>query len=436
MSTSLATLRQLLSADIGDVIFGSCASTTTADGNAGGTTLVDTALCALPSDWIRTGEGGEPQTHIKITSGTHDTQVRPCTTFVNTTGTITFSPAVTAATKVASGTTYEIHRMAHPTLKEDCIAKASKEAYPSLYTLSDTEVFRWGDWLIDGHFEEWSSTSALSHWTKSAVTLAQTSTAGLTHGSTYSCAISTATGYIGQSKSDNPDLLMLGGTNPQFYAWVLASTASQVRLAIYDGTTTTYSDYHTGGGAWELLDVTATIASNPTDVAFRVYYNSLATTAYVDDAGVVNGAQKFNYDISSLSLVNGVPNLIFTVSGQDLNDEAAKPLGRSTPCYCWRPLGENKIQFTRTLPEGSRLRIVGRKYLTEPTSSVSTEADAPQTYIISALAAKRLYAILAGTGASHSIEGYRDLENYWAQEAERRKRQYGMKPLPITRTQG
>lgn len=35
--------------------------------------------------------------------------------------------------------------------------------------------------------------------------------------------------------------------------WVRATTASQVRFYIFDGSTQTYSDYHTGGGDWEWL---------------------------------------------------------------------------------------------------------------------------------------------------------------------------------------
>lgn len=430
MSTSLATLRQLLSAEVGDLIFGSCASTTTSAGAAGGTTLIDSSLMSKPADFIRTGEGGEPQTAILLTSGTYSGQVRYASGFAIATGTITVSNAFGG--QVASGVTYEIHRLADPALKEDCIAKATKDAYPSLYILSDTEIHTFGDWLLDGHFEEWASSSSATYWTASGTTLERTS--NTLYGGTYAMGLKTDTGYVGQSSANNKDLLQLGGTTPHFYARVTASTASQVRLAIYDGTTTTYSSYHTGGGAAEWLDVSATIADNPTDVAFRVYYASTVTTAYVHEVRVLGAAPKYSYDLSGLSLVNGVPNLVYTVEGQNAATEYPRPLGDSVLCSYWKPLGSNRILFTHRLTDGTRLRIVGRKYLTEPTSSVSTEADAPQTYIISALAAKRLYGILAGTGPSHSVEAYREREAYWEQEAESRKRKFGMVTLPITRT--
>jgi hypothetical protein len=434
MATTLATLRQLLSSEIGDVIFGTCASTTTADGNAGGTTLIDTALCALPSDWIRTGTGSEPQTHILFTSGTHAGQIRPCTTFANGTGTITFSPAVTAASKVAQTTTYEIHRFAHPTMKEDCIAKAVRDAFPDVYVEVDSEVYHYGNWLIDGHFEAWTAATTPTYWT--ATTTTATQTAMEAFGGAYCCALSTANGYISQSSTNNKDLLMLGGTTPTLYGRVKCTAANQLRLAVYDGTTFTYSSYHTGGGGWELLTVSATLADNPSAVSIRAYLTGFASTAYLDNMGLVGVGPKYNYDISNLGLVNGVPNLIYTIAGQELNSATYYPLNDSYLCTDWRPLGQNKIQFTKSLADGTKLRIVGRKYPTEPTSSVSTEPEAPQTYVISALAAKRLFASLGQTAASHSVDVYRNLEAYWEEESSKRRMRYGMKRLPITRLHG
>lgn len=53
--------------------------------------------------------------------------------------------------------------------------------------------------------------------------------------------------------------------------WVLTSTADHARLAITDSVGTTYSDYHTGGGTYEWLEVTRVIDAAATSVAFYVY---------------------------------------------------------------------------------------------------------------------------------------------------------------------
>lgn len=51
----------------------------------------------------------------------------------------------------------------------------------------------------------------------------------------------------------------LPGLYAAFGCWVKCSTPNVARLAIYDGVGTTYSSFHTGGGAWEFLAVTRQI---------------------------------------------------------------------------------------------------------------------------------------------------------------------------------
>jgi hypothetical protein len=298
----------------------------------------------------------------------------------------------------------------------------------------DSEIWTFNNWLKDGSFDDWSSSSALTNWTASGATL--TRTADTTFGGAYSCALSTGTGYVGQSVTNNADLIQLANTRPTFYARVKATTASQVRLAIYDGTTTTYSDYHTGAGGWELLSVTPTanIDTDPTDVAFRVYYASAATTAYVNDASVICGVDKWDYDISDLEIDGHVPSAIYTIDDQDAGEDYPRPRGYSTFYPYWKPLGDGRIQFTRSPGEGTKLRIVGMKHLTQPDSSTSTEPNAPQTGIISALAAAKLYGVLANTAPTQSVQTYVQLQGYWVQEAQNRRRRYGLRSLPITRS--
>ncbi len=369
--TSVETMRTNLSKEVGDIIFGTNSSTTTAAGNAGGTTLVDSSLTSLPQDWFRTGTGGEQPTYIKITSGTYDTKTKPVSAFDNTTGTVTV--AATFGGQIDSSVTYEVHRLCHPDLKDTMIAFGAKDAYPYVYDYVDSTCFVFGDCLLDGSFEAWSNSTTPAYYTASSVTTTRSST--YTWGdSEYSCALSTTTGYIEQTIGNQNALNMLGGTKPTYYARVLASTASQVRLALYDGTTITYGDYHTGGGAWELLDVTATLADNPTTVSVRVYYDSTATTAYVDDGHCIDAYDKYDYDISNLALVNDTPEQIYTISEQECDTTYPRPSGAATVCNAWKMLPNGYIRFTQNLGHGTRLRIVGKKYLTARDATTVTVA--------------------------------------------------------------
>lgn len=65
-----------------------------------------------------------------------------------------------------------------------------------------------------------------------------------------------------------------------FFGWVKADTASQVRLYVTDGASTTYSSYHTGGGAFEALTVEHTISGAGTYLRSGMEVKS-GTNAYL-----------------------------------------------------------------------------------------------------------------------------------------------------------
>ena len=56
-------------------------------------------------------------------------------------------------------------------------------------------------------------------------------------------------------------LLPLRGKTFGFGAWVKSSVASQARLFLLDGATSTYSNYHTGDGTWQWLSGTYTLSN-------------------------------------------------------------------------------------------------------------------------------------------------------------------------------
>jgi hypothetical protein len=74
-----------------------------------------------------------------------------------------------------------------------------------------------------------------------------------------------------------------------FGAWVKTSTASNARLGFYDGSTTTYSGYHSGGGSWEWLEVTYTFPTNSTYANVSLFQTQTTSTAYFSQPMLVFG---------------------------------------------------------------------------------------------------------------------------------------------------
>ena len=101
-------------------------STTTSAGNSGGTTVVDTYLG-------RYGDGRLRGMWIRLTSGTSTLQVRRITENLQSSGTVTVSPAFSA--QVASAVTYELHRY-DPRLKFRALDEARFECFEDVYRLT------------------------------------------------------------------------------------------------------------------------------------------------------------------------------------------------------------------------------------------------------------------------------------------------------------
>jgi hypothetical protein len=71
--------------------------------------------------------------------------------------------------------------------------------------------------------------------------------------------------------------------------WAKTSTASSVRLRLYDGITNTYSSYHTGSGNYEWLEVSKTNSTSATQF-FAVFSIDKSDTAYFSQPMLVFGS--------------------------------------------------------------------------------------------------------------------------------------------------
>lgn len=373
MSTSLLNCEVLLSKRIGDYY----SSTTTSAGNSSGTTIVDTNLYAYPDNWLQS------QSHLMwdmITSGDQDEEERRILSKNNDTLTV-----LAHGGQIDSGVTYRIHRLYSPTDKKNALINACKSAFPFIHNRVEDKSLVSGNWLKDGSFEIWTDSTDLTYWTKTASTTTQTSTAYLFKHGSCSCKIDTASGNVKQSVSNWDDLKHLQGKSVTFSIQGWCDTASCLRIGINDGTTITYSDYHSGNSAWTdaPLEVTATIQDNPTAIEFIIYHENAAGTSYVDDARVISSGHPRIY-IDNLNLAD-VPHSVSFEAGDYVNN--------------WIQIkgieyNDGYMVLPSYVPVDRRLKVDGIGYLDFLSSGVSStswdatvDIDSPQTEILVTYAA-------------------------------------------------
>jgi hypothetical protein len=212
-----------------------------------------------------------------------------------------------------------------------------------------------GTFLVNGGQELWGTTSftnpsdgaSLSTSWKLSKTGTSTATANISReatvidstAGTYSMKIDIT--VAGSSNSligiyqDAQNIAAIKGYTVAFGAKVRAATATKVRLKVYDGTTTQYSDYHTGGSTFEHLHVTIAVASGATSLRCTIETISDFTGAvYIDNSYVyIVPAQVSDDGLDGLvyvPLLDGIGS-VQVVSGDAVLDTAGKGLIVVTP---------------------------------------------------------------------------------------------------------
>lgn len=427
MTTSLNNCRILLSKEIGDYWSG----TTTGAGST--TEVVDTALCAKANDWINQ----DSWLYVSdMTGDTYNERERKISSLDNTTGSLT---VLAIGGALGTSATYEVHRLASPSDKRIALIAAAKNGFPFIHKDLWDETHVSGNWLKDGSFERWSSSSALSDWTTTTSTIAQTSTSPYYKHGTYSCAISTAAGSIAQSITNYDDLKFLAGKTVTFTIQAWCNTASCLRISVNDGTTQTYSSYHDGSDTWtednprdDGLYVTQTIADHPTAITFTVHHGIAAATSYVDDARVLSGPRGKTY-IGELGLAQNRPITIEVEPYYMSQEEPWNAVRGATV----NPTGY--LVMPTWVPNDRRLRIRGRGYLDFlTTAGVVSEAwtntiniEAPQLEILIAEAALYLYTTKSMPNDTvGDRKAFQEMAQYWESKARERRLQFGMPLIP------
>lgn len=143
--------------------------------------------------------------------------------------------------------------------------------------ISGQNILEWSymeDW-VDG-----ASSAPTGHTLSGAgASVAQEST--IVKFGTYSAKL-TRSGADSILYSAISDYSSYSGRKVTFGAWVYATVADRVRIAINDGVGSTESSYHTGGSSWEWLTVTHNISTSNTKLYAEMQVNTGNTSGYFD----------------------------------------------------------------------------------------------------------------------------------------------------------
>ena len=291
MTITGANLLVGLSRFIGD----GWSSTTTSAGNAGGTTVVDTALS-------RRGDDGWRDYYVRLTSGTATLEIRRVTDFTASTGTLTVLPAFSA--QVATSVTYELHRY-DPGEKFRCLDDGRVRAYPDLgilrfidtitsdgistaYDIPST-VRRGPLTVLEEHpLDVAQSWNFLTNPTGNSTTGWTASSASATivsfddgdpiipkyDNQCMRVAVATTTnGTVSQVVSGMANGItaaLSGGRLMTFAAWVFCRTSGRVTLKVLDDSGVVGTSPTHGGAGWELMAIVVDISrTNATTLTVR-----------------------------------------------------------------------------------------------------------------------------------------------------------------------
>lgn len=429
MTITLLNAEVILSKDLGDFWEGTTTSATAS------TTVTDTALQAKANDWITDA------TYDMITSGSRNEEERKVSSLDNTSGAMT---VLAHGGSVASGVTYRVHRLFEASEKRRALIEAASNIYPDCYDLVWNEEIVSGNWLKDGSFERWTTTTNLTDWVETGVTCTLVSAEGLFKHGSASAQLTTAIGSLSQGITQNDDLKFLAGKAVTLTAQGWCSTASCLRLSVYDGTTRTYSSYHDGGTSWtqdnprnDSFYLQATIDYNPTEVTIQVHHEIAGGTSRVDDVRLISGYRDRLY-IGNLGLPQNVPANIYIEPTYYSHEQPWDTI------HDWEIDEAGYLHLPTSVPNDRRLRIIGQAYLdflssgTPSTSwSATINLGTQEAHILTAEAARWLYSQMSMPNfETGRREEYQNALSYWNAEVKRRKGKFGMPTIPITNSWG
>jgi hypothetical protein len=233
-----------------------------------------------------------------------------------------------------------------------------------------------GNIIPDGHLEEWTSSSALTHWSATNITQLQTSTAGLIRGGKYSakCTASAANGYIYITSDTFPRLLDLQDKTVDAYCQAYPEVADDASIVIYtkqaDGTAQTLtSTTSCPAGEWTQIELeNQKINDNLVDFQLRLKVATNAKYVYFDDV-YLNGMPLSEYMLPSDFTSGSINRVYIQNSGTsdpifyDLKPFITQYSGESLNFTILDDGTYKYLKLLEDVPSERRLRLIGDKPL-------------------------------------------------------------------------
>ena len=398
MARTRAQLRELTVSQLGLPYISGTSDTA----SAGTDTLKDTPDLqqyrddALIGGWVFIADGSPNFRHLQIIDSSQSA------------GTVNYIPTLSAA---PTGRAYEI-------LPFSAIAvhQAIDSAAHSLFDQGTLLREFWmrsivvGSPIYNSSFELWGGTTAVDGWIAAGAGVAQTRErdSGNIGMSETSMGLASASSSEGRLQLDHPwrrYLFDMKGGALTFYCWVKSSTTSHARIGLSNGSTITYSDYHSGDGDWELLSVE--YGSDVTDTDL-IPLLSVATTAksYFADCWISGGKLITEYPWPIVVAPDGPSTIRYAMPGIDKSGKTGDLLqfGHYRSLLDWQFYKSHEMSFPSAttsqraslilppgMPNGARLRIMAEGPFTLLDAETETmEVTLPESELVAKSAAKAL----------------------------------------------
>ncbi len=292
--------------------------------------------------------------------------------------------------------------------KKWAINRALEELYPALYQRLDDMTLITNNALPDGHFEDWTSTSALRFYSTSSTTLLKTSSsAGLTRGGLYS-AKSTASGtggYFYISSDTYPRLLDLAGHTITVKAWSYPQTANDPTIVIYtikpDGTTTQTLTSTTTAAAGKYTQIKLedqVINTDIEEIQIRFVTATNGQYVYWDDARIEAPYTLHEYMIPPDFRLGHISQVLIQRVGSTLNTDWDMCDDIRPQLWDWvehRTFNDNTYEYLylpASISSNRRMRLVGERPFTIFSADTDTiTLDAQRVELLVACAAYKLF---------------------------------------------
>ena len=373
-------------------------------GTGSTTTLVDTPDLsqfrddALIGSWVYVSDGSPDFRDLQITDSAQST------------GTVTFIPALSAGDTNAR--TYEILPF-----RSTAIHQSIDTSLTQLYDMGllvREFTFRGivvGSPIYNANFELWATTTAVDGWVSDGAGVTQARERGTSAniaGSETSMKLVSNSGSEGRLSLNDPYrrfLWDMKGNTIKFYCWVKSSTASHARIGISNGSSITYSDYHPGDGDWNLLKAEYTSALSDTAL-FPTLAVANTNAAYFSDSWIQGGGSITEYPWPIPLAPDGPSNMALSYQGYDSQNALGtmRQGGGRRPINDWNYVSDHTYSFPSAtsiqrgilmlppgLPHGDRLIMQCVGPFTLPTAdSEAVEVTLPESLMVAKMAARSL----------------------------------------------